>query len=105
MKSWTWQTFTSLALSLFFVEMCSAQSHFTVVERTPVRGAAAVTARPAGGSNGIQYNGGPVIDSAHGANVYFIWYGDWSGDHARDTQQIVTDFLNHLGGSPYWNVL
>src|SRR4051812_19029679 len=29
--------------------------------------------------NGIQYNGGSIIDDAPGVNVYFIWYGDWSG--------------------------
>jgi hypothetical protein len=52
--------------------------------------------------NGIQYHGGPIIDDANGINVYFIWYGDWSKDAAAQT--IVTDFINHLGGSPYTTV-
>jgi Phosphate-induced protein 1 conserved region len=49
--------------------------------------------------NGIQYHGGPIIDDANGVNVYFIWYGNWSNETAA--QSIVTDFINHLGGSPY----
>jgi len=29
--------------------------------------------------NGIQYNGGPVMNQVNGVNVYFIWYGNWAG--------------------------
>jgi hypothetical protein len=52
--------------------------------------------------NGIQYHGGPIIDDANGINVYVIWYGDWSKNTAAQT--IVTDFIKHLGGSPYTTV-
>ena len=51
--------------------------------------------------NGITYNGGPIIDDANGVNVYYIWYGDWS---KNTTPTILTDFINHLGGSPYSTV-
>jgi hypothetical protein len=52
--------------------------------------------------NGIPYQGGPIIDDANGVNVYYIWYGDWSKNIAAQT--IVTDFIKHLGGSPYTTV-
>src|SRR4051812_4630028 len=49
--------------------------------------------------NGIVYHGGPVM---HGAvNVYYIWYGNWSGNPA---QNILTDFISHLGGTPYEHI-
>ena len=55
----------------------------------------------AGGTgNGINYHGGPVM---HGTvNVYFIWYGDWSGDAKANS--ILTDWANSIGGSPYENI-
>jgi hypothetical protein len=53
-------------------------------------------------SNGIDYHGGLIMDDANGVNVYFIWYGNWSNETV--TQTIVTDFIKHLGGSPYTTV-
>jgi hypothetical protein len=48
---------------------------------------------------GITYHGGPVL---HGTvNVYYIWYGNWNGNSAID---ILTDFINNFGGSPYYNI-
>jgi hypothetical protein len=35
-------------------------------------------------------------------NVYVIWYGNWSTNTGAIT--ILTDFLNHEGGSPYYNI-
>jgi hypothetical protein len=52
-----------------------------------------------GGSNGIFYHGGPVMLA--GPNVYFIWYGNWSGNSATT---ILTDLANSIGGSPYFNI-
>ncbi len=46
--------------------------------------------------NGINYHGGPVI--LGGTNVYYIWYGNWSGNSATS---ILTDFAGH---SPYFNI-
>ena len=50
----------------------------------------------------ILYRGGPVMGST--VNVYIIWYGNWNRGNGTDTpegQQIVRDFLNDIGGSPY----
>jgi hypothetical protein len=65
----------------------------------PTKGQAAISTPK---DNGIQYHGGPILDDANGVNVYIIWYGDWSKDTAAQT--IVTDFIKHLGGSPYTTV-
>jgi hypothetical protein len=49
----------------------------------------------------IIYHGGPVMTNANGVNVYVIWYGNWSGNSGTT---IVPDFLNNLGGSPYFGI-
>ena len=51
------------------------------------------------GSNGISYHGGPVILGA--TDVYFIWYGNWSGNSALS---ILPDFAGRIGGSQYFNI-
>jgi hypothetical protein len=33
--------------------------------------------------------------------MYYIWYGNWSGNPATT---ILTDFANSIGGSPYYNI-
>ncbi|HJV63942.1 MAG TPA: hypothetical protein VJ743_23540 [Albitalea sp.] len=55
----------------------------------------------AGGSNGIYYHGGPLLNDSAGTNVYYIWYGNWSGNTAPT---ILTDLANGMGGSPYFNI-
>lgn len=51
------------------------------------------------GAQGIPYNNGPVM---HGTtNVYYIWYGSWSGNTA---QTILNDFIHNFGGSAYYNI-
>jgi len=50
-------------------------------------------------SNGINYHGGPLMVS--GPNVYYIWYGNWSGNSATT---ILTDLAQGIGGSPYFNI-
>jgi hypothetical protein len=62
--------------------------------------------RPSGGgggstNNGIQYHGGPVLTNAAGVKVYYIWYGNWSGNSALS---ILRDLASTLGGSPYFNI-
>src|SRR5438132_14432001 len=52
-----------------------------------------------GGSNGISYHGGPLILGT--TNVYYIWYGNWSGNSATT---ILTDLATNIGGSPYFNI-
>src|SRR5579884_662422 len=51
------------------------------------------------GSNGISYHGGPVILGT--TNVYYIWYGNWSGNSAAT---ILTELAQNIGGSPYFNI-
>jgi hypothetical protein len=34
-------------------------------------------------------------------DVYYIWYGNWSGNSATP---ILTDLANNIGGSPYFNI-
>jgi len=55
--------------------------------------------RPTSSSNGINYHGGPLILGT--TNVYYIWYGNWSGNSATT---ILTDFASNVGGSPYYNI-
>src|SRR3954469_20020326 len=55
-------------------------------------------AKPTSG-NGILYHGGPVMLGT--VNVYYIWYGNWSGNSAV---QILTDLASNIGGSPYFNI-
>jgi flagellar hook protein FlgE len=49
----------------------------------------------------IKYHGGPVLNDPNGANVYYIWYGDWSGDTATT---ILTNMMKHVSGSR-WNAI
>ena len=53
----------------------------------------------ANNSNGINYHGGPVILGT--TNVYYIWYGDWSGNTATT---ILTNLASSIGGSRYFNI-
>ncbi len=52
----------------------------------------------------ILYHGGQLINTP---TVYIIWYGNWNQGNGSDTpagQQIVRDFVNSIGGSPYFNI-
>src|SRR5256714_7149424 len=50
----------------------------------------------------ITYHGGALIQTPA---IYIIWYGNWNQTNGSDTpagQQIVRDFANNIGGSPYF---
>jgi hypothetical protein len=49
--------------------------------------------------NGIEYHGGPVMAGPH--NVYFIWYGNWTGSSALT---VLPDLIAGFGGSRYFNI-
>ena len=52
----------------------------------------------------IIYHNGPLINTP---TVYIVWYGNWNQGNGSDTpagQQIVRDFVNAIGGSPYFNI-
>lgn len=66
----------------------------------PGKGAPASKGTAGTTSNGINYHGGPLLNSSL-TNIYYIWYGNWSGNTATT---ILTDFANHLNGSPYFNI-
>ena len=55
--------------------------------------------KPGGGGNGISYHGGPVVLGTN--NIYYIWYGNWSGNSAPS---ILTDLASNIGGSSYYNI-
>jgi hypothetical protein len=56
-------------------------------------------ASPNQSSNGIFYHGGPLMLGT--TKVYYIWYGDWSGNTATT---ILPDLARSIGGSPYFNI-
>jgi hypothetical protein len=47
------------------------------------------------------YHGGPVMTNVAGANAYYIWYGNWSGNSATD---ILTSFITSIGPSDWFNI-
>ncbi|WKE66383.1 hypothetical protein PVT67_03790 [Gallaecimonas kandeliae] len=53
-----------------------------------------------GTTNGISYHGGPVMLGT--TNIYYIWYGNWSGYSAAKT--ILPDLMPGLSGSPIFNI-
>jgi hypothetical protein len=50
-------------------------------------------------SQTMAYHGGPMMLAPK--NVYFIWYGNWTGGR---TPQILIDFASNLGGSGYFQI-
>jgi hypothetical protein len=56
---------------------------------------AAVIAAP------IKYHGGPIMNNSAGSTIYFIWYGNWTGNTATT---ILPDFAGHLEGTHYWKI-
>jgi hypothetical protein len=50
-------------------------------------------------TTGMSYHGGPVMVGT--TNVYYIWYGNWSGNTATT---ILEDLAKNMGGSPYYNI-
>jgi hypothetical protein len=61
---------------------------------------AAITpaATPVSG-NGIDYHGGPIIPGT--VNLYYIWYGNWSG---KSAPAILNDWGNNLSNSPIYRI-
>jgi hypothetical protein len=68
-----------------------------------------VAASPTTGGTGtvtpaITYHGGALIQTPA---IYIIWYGNWNQSNGSDTpagQQIIRDWANTIGGSPYFNL-
>ncbi len=51
------------------------------------------------GSGQIMYHGGPVMTG--GPTVYYIWYGNWTGNTAVG---ILENLARNIGGTPYFNI-
>src|SRR6059058_3290115 len=58
-------------------------------------------ARTGGSTTAMVYHGGPVMNDANGVNVYYIWYGNWTGNTAPS---ILGDLASNLTGPPYFNI-
>lgn len=64
----------------------------------PPEALAAAAAAPVTG-NGIDYHGGPIM--AGTVNLYYIWYGNWSG---KSAPAILNDWGNNLSGAPIYRI-
>ena len=67
-------------------------------------GKALTTGSTSAASPPLTYGGGSLITTP---TVYLIWYGNWNQSNGSDTpagQQIVRDFCNTIGGSPYFQL-
>ncbi len=76
----------------------------TIKHRTNRGEASAPTAGSTSPTSPINYAGGPLIPNPV---IYLIWYGNWNQSNGSDTpsgQQIVRDFANAIGGSPYYAI-
>jgi hypothetical protein len=69
------------------------------VEHAPKRDASVSGKARTQCANGICYHGGPVMTGT--ANVYYIWYGNWTGNSAVN---LLEGFIGGLNGSPYENI-
>jgi hypothetical protein len=52
----------------------------------------------------ITYHGGPLVSTPV---IYLVWYGNWNQSNGSDTaagKQIVLDFAQAIGGSPYFAI-
>lgn len=82
----------NLYRSLFFLLIFAVVTSF----------AQSQNARGGGSTNnnkGLTYHGGRVMNGT--TNVYFIWYGDWSGNSA---EQILSELVATLGNSAYFRI-
>ncbi len=74
-----------------------------IKHRTNPHEAAAVTAGSTGTvTPAITYHGGALINTPV---IYYIWYGNWAQNNGSDNatgQQILRDFGNSIGSSPYY---
>ena len=51
-------------------------------------------------TNGINYHGGSLMVGPYN-KIYFIWYGNWSGNSATTLLPVLAQ---NIGGSPYFNI-
>ncbi len=74
---------------------------FPIRSHTPPPFGAVQAAAPASG-NGIIYHGGPLMLGT--INVYYIWYGNWSGAAALSAVNVLQNLATNIGGSAWFNI-
>ena len=52
--------------------------------------------------NNIIYHGGPLMLGT--VNVYYIWYGNWSGAAALSGMTLLQNLVTNFNGSTYYNI-
>ncbi|HET9789728.1 MAG TPA: hypothetical protein VFR08_00340 [Candidatus Angelobacter sp.] len=76
------------------VSHSASRAQISVAPTTNRVGAATISGST---TEGISYQGGPVMLTPH--NVYYVWYGNWSGNSALT---ILPSLALGLNGSPYF---
>ncbi len=82
----------ALAISLSccaFAQKAATSTHFTKIYRPGIEAPL---------SSSIYYGGGPVMSGS--TNLYVVFYGTWPAKSLN----IINGYLQHLGGSHYYNV-
>jgi len=89
---------TQNLLCLLFVIFVGIRGIYASAQIVAPVGAGASSTNASSSTNGIEYHGGPIIPNPH---VYFIWYGNWTGNTALT---ILPQLISGLSGSPYFNI-
>ena len=76
------------------VSHSASRAQISVAPTTNRVGAATISGST---TEGISYQGGPVMLTPH--NMYYVWYGNWSGNSALT---ILPSLALGLNGSPYF---
>lgn len=72
--------------------------------QSPIHTAYAPATGGTAATSPLIYHGGPLIETPA---VYIIWYGNWNRNNGTDTpagQQIIRDWAQNIGGSPYFQI-
>jgi hypothetical protein len=72
-----------------------------ISHRTNPKSDGSPTVGTLGSLSTINYHSGPVMSAP---TAYVIWYGNWGQASGDKGQQIVVDFLQGLGASPYFAI-
>src|SRR6266550_1423509 len=71
----------------------------TARDQSPAADTRLLGSEPTATPTQIQYHGGPVMLGT--TNVYYIWYGNWSGNTATT---ILPFLASNIGGSGYFDI-
>ncbi len=90
-----------LVKTLLVVAICCVSNSALVAQISvaPTTNRVVAAAASSSAPEGISYRGGPTMVTPH--NVYYIWYGSWSGNSALT---ILPTLALGLNGSPYFSI-